>query len=1037
MSLQEQWSAAKITPPRQTRLASRPRLLAPLHAAAREGQVVLLVAPGGSGKTTLVAEWASQALLPVAWYALDQSDRDTRRMLRGIIAAVERVLPEFVEGARRAMDGGGSEIAALGLLLGALRDTPLALVLDDFHALDDLPEATALWEHLLRYRPPTLCLALLSRTVPILGFAMLAATGSLLGLGRADLGFDGREAADLLAVHGLDTEDAARYAAQSDGWATGVLLFARASPGGMRFLHHRADMLLDQLGAQILAPLPSNLRRFILETAAVGPVTATEADLILERTGSAALFNELLARDLFLARDGTTFRYHDIFADFFTGVLGKEDPERLKDIQRAAALWWIKLRDLPRALTMIAASEDWPLVAATLEEHRRLLWEQRLWGTILTNVDRLPPSYRTARVLALCGSARAERGEYQEALAFADAGKSAAEGDEEWLSPALVHAETLMQAGRHGECVESASAAMAVAKRVSHGVAVSRLLEARGWARLSMGNLEEGRADLLAAVAGHREAKNSIGEGRALYALASLLIEAGRAREGAEYLARAAQLWRQEDNRPMLAHLGTAWAQLHLLLGELEDARERAERAIAIARECGDCQAECMGMIILSDALSSAGQAIEADHYAATTAEMARRLGMDTMLNGALRARVTSALARRDRTGAKKLIEEARPQAVTPVDHALLDLLDGMAALRSRAFGRASVLLERAEERLMTVNHHHQAARACFLHAEALLATGAISKAENALHRMTDLITPLGCEAFLWPMARAARQVLNERHLLRRLRRDSRQLLDRMAGAVPSLTLVLPSGEEDRALALRLSPFGQGRILLSDQQVSNTTLPPKAREALFFAGHAQGTVARASLLEALWEDEPYGPRELWDATRHIRRVLGDHAWTVRRGAYTIALPLVDEGKLFSSDAIRAQAKGPIMERLAAGERAMALIGAGGYLEWCESLWVEGERVRTQGLAVGTALALAGMYEELNRIDDALVACKRAITLEPLEEAPRIALIRLLAGRGRIAAALQEYHDYQVLTREELGTEPSSDLRGLIARLPGA
>ncbi|MGH2388462.1 MAG: hypothetical protein ACRDIE_09690, partial [Chloroflexota bacterium] len=251
MSLSEQWPAAKVTPPRPVRLASRERLLVPLDAAAREGQVILLVAPGGSGKTTLVADWASRATLPVAWYHLDPSDRDTGRMLQGIVAAVDVALPGRVEEARRALAAGAPETAGLGLLLGALEDTPLILVLDDFHALDDLPEATALWEHLLRFRPPALCLAILSRTVPILSFAMLAATGALLGIGRTDLGFDGREAADLLAVHGLDSEDAERYAAQSDGWAMGVLLFARAAPGGMRFLHNRADLLLEQLGSQV------------------------------------------------------------------------------------------------------------------------------------------------------------------------------------------------------------------------------------------------------------------------------------------------------------------------------------------------------------------------------------------------------------------------------------------------------------------------------------------------------------------------------------------------------------------------------------------------------------------------------------------------------------------------------------------------------------------------------------------------------------------------------------------------------------------
>ena len=1037
MGVLEQWPATKITPPRLTRLASRPRLVAPLHAAAREGQVILLVAPGGSGKTTLVADWASQAAVPVAWYSLDQSDRDTRRMVAGILAAIAQVLPEYTEGAERVISGGGSEFAALGVLLGALVGIPLALVLDDFHLLDDSPEATALWEHLLRYRPPTVCLAILSRTVPILGFAMLAATGDLLGMGRAELGFDETEAADLLAIHGLDTEHAARYAAQSDGWAMGVLLFARASPGGMRFLHNRSDLLLEQLGAQMLAPLPIKLRRFILESAILSPVTAVEADAILARTDSAALFAEALARDLFLIREDVVFRYHDLFADYFSVLLGKEDPRRLRAIQQAATTWWLERQDLTRALAMIASLEDWPLLAATLEEQRFVLWEQRLWGAILTFVDRLPPRYRTAGLLALCGNARLVRGEYQEALAFADGGKSVATNAADWLSPALLHAEVLLLSGRYFEAVASAEAALAVARGIGHVHATVRLREVRGAARLDMGELREGREDLLAALAGYRESGNPVREGRALFTLASKLIDAGYIREAEGHLSQAGRLWRQSDNRPMLAYLNNSWALFYSCTGDQEAARSRAEHALALARECGDPAAECAAMVTLAEALIASGRSVEADHYAATAVEMSERLGMGTTLNSAIQARIGIAVIRRDRTGARKLIEDARPQAVTPVDNALLDLLDGMAALRCRAHGRAAVLLERAEERLEAVNRHHYAARACLLRAEALLAGGTSSKAENALNRMTDLIGPLGCEAFLWPVARLTRQVLSERHRLRRLRRDTRQVLDRMAEAVPTLSLVIPSDEEDRAPALRLSPFGEGLITLGDRRISNSALPPKAREALFYAARAQGSAPRDRLLEALWEDEPDGSRELWDATRHIRRMLGKQSWTIRLGVYSISLPLVDKGKLFRDAAGRALVKGAIMERLAAGEKAMALVEAGGYLEWCESLWVAEERVRTQRLAVDTCLALAAMYEELNRIDDAVAACKRAIDLEPLEEAPRMALIRLLAGRGRMAAARQEYQEYQALAREELGTEPSLTLRRLVAKLPGA
>jgi LuxR family maltose regulon positive regulatory protein len=87
------WPTAKISPPHPRVLISRGRLVAQLNAAALAGRSTIVVAPGGSGKTVLLADWARQGPVPVAWYGLDRADRDLRRLLSGVLAAVERAVP--------------------------------------------------------------------------------------------------------------------------------------------------------------------------------------------------------------------------------------------------------------------------------------------------------------------------------------------------------------------------------------------------------------------------------------------------------------------------------------------------------------------------------------------------------------------------------------------------------------------------------------------------------------------------------------------------------------------------------------------------------------------------------------------------------------------------------------------------------------------------------------------------------------------------------------------------------------------------------
>ena len=1029
------WPAAKITPPRSRLLVSRQRLLNPLNAAAAAGRVSLVVAPGGSGKTSLLADWARRASLPVAWYALDSADRDTRRLAQGLCAAVECVQPGAPDQARAALDGGAPEAAAIGLLLGALDDRPMALVLDDFQHLDEQPDAVLLWDHLLRFRPPTLALIILSRSVPLLGFAALAALDELMGLGRVDLRFDAAEAADLLAAHGLDAEAAAHLAARSGGWATGLLLLARAAPDGVRFLRARVEALMDHLGHEMLGSLPPHLRHFMLESAALGSASVELADTVLGRDDSGQFYAEAAARGLFLDQDEALYRYHDLIAEYLVGVLKAENPARLRAIRRGAATWWEENGDLPRALALLAADEDWEALAATLDRERTALWARGLWGTMLAHVERLPQEYRTPRLLALCGYARSQRGEHAEAMVLADAGMAAAADDEEWLSPALLRTQALVMARRYEEGVRSAEAALVVARQVSHAGAVTRLRELRGLALLRMGRLDEGRADLLAALTDYKANGDEAGEALSLSNLATQLIEAGHGNDAAEYLTRAGMLWQRVGNRAMIGAVHNSRALLHLLDGDLAAACDDAEIAIVQARETGHPMLECAAIATLAEVCADGGDAAEADRHAAAAVDLAARLDLPDAHNDALRARIAASLLRRDRAGARRLIDDARPFVVTPVDAALLDLHDGILALRSRAYHRALEVLGRAAERLEAVNRPHSAARAHLLHAEASLAAGGVRRADAALNRVARLVLPLGCEGYLHPTARLARRVLTQRRMLRKLRRDTRLLLDRLAAAAgPSLAVLPPAEDETAAPELRVSPFGQGRIVLAGREIAPTALPPKAREALFFVARAGRPVARDELLEALWEGDTGASPALWDASRHLRRVLGEESWGPRGGAYTVRLELQDDGHGFDEAAALALADGPIMDRLAAAERALDLTRAGGYLEWCDSLWALGERERVEQRTVDVALAVAQIYGQLGRFRDAVAASRRAVAAKPYDEAPRMALLRCLAAADDLSGAVREYHTYRRLLSDDLQTEPSAELRALAREL---
>jgi LuxR family maltose regulon positive regulatory protein len=75
-------------------LVSRARLTTRLQTRAA-CRLALVVAPAGSGKSSLISQWCQQrAADRVAWLSLDARDNEPIRFLRYLCAALESIAPE-------------------------------------------------------------------------------------------------------------------------------------------------------------------------------------------------------------------------------------------------------------------------------------------------------------------------------------------------------------------------------------------------------------------------------------------------------------------------------------------------------------------------------------------------------------------------------------------------------------------------------------------------------------------------------------------------------------------------------------------------------------------------------------------------------------------------------------------------------------------------------------------------------------------------------------------------------------------------------
>jgi len=294
-------------PSPRRRLVSRARITDQLRVGGGEGpRLVLVAAPAGFGKTTLLAQWlaaAEKSQCRVAWLALDPADADLRVFLTHLVAAIQTVEPEVGVDALALLDAGGATPTE-AVLVSLINDLdvlagPTVVALDDYHVID----AAAVHEavtFLLNNLPPQVTLAMSTRADPPLPLSRLRARGELVEVRAADLRFTSQEAEVFLnEVMGLRLEPAlvAALEARTEGWAAGLqlaALSARTHAGGpdgsgdvAEFVEafsgsHR--FVLDYLVEEVLAGQQEVVRAFLLETSVLDQMTGGLCDALTGRS---------------------------------------------------------------------------------------------------------------------------------------------------------------------------------------------------------------------------------------------------------------------------------------------------------------------------------------------------------------------------------------------------------------------------------------------------------------------------------------------------------------------------------------------------------------------------------------------------------------------------------------------------------------------------------------------------------------------------------------------------------------------------------
>jgi LuxR family maltose regulon positive regulatory protein len=356
------------------------------YLARTSVRLVLVDAPAGFGKTTLVAQWRSSALesRPFAWVSLDRGDGDPARLWWYVLTALQRACPQIgVEAVLAELRAQSPDITAtvlpiLANELAALA-APVVLVLDDYHVIKERACHEQV-EFLLQHLPPSAQIVLITRADPPLPLARLRTAGEMVEIRARELRFAAQEAAALVRAVSdveLSEPDVADLVERTEGWPAGVYLAAlslRGHPSPHAFVREFTGdnrFVVDFLADEVLSRQPPEIRQFLARTSILARFCAPLCDAVTGSAGAADIIETLERENLFLVPlddNRQWYRYHHLFAQLLRSQLAVTEPDTVRSLHQRASAWYRQSGSAEEAVSHALGADD---TAGAVEEIAR------------------------------------------------------------------------------------------------------------------------------------------------------------------------------------------------------------------------------------------------------------------------------------------------------------------------------------------------------------------------------------------------------------------------------------------------------------------------------------------------------------------------------------------------------------------------------------------------------------------------------------------------------------------------------------------
>jgi len=1052
-----------IPPRRRNNLVARKRLIQLLDEQL-EKRLVLVSAPAGYGKTSLLVDFVHQSRLPVCWYSIDRLDFDPLRFITYLGASIKQKFPDFGKRTEAVLSSDQGKFDGEYIATVMINDIyehvkeHFLIIMDDYHLVNDGFEIQKFMSRMFMDLDENCHFLISSRTLLSLpDLPMLVARSEVGGLSYEELEFVPEEIQELYKRNqqvNISFEEAVEIQMQTEGWITGIVLTGQVTEkdsSEKSRLNRVSGISIEDYFSQVINHLSVDLQNFLLWSSLLEEFNSESCAAIIgsvipmEKPPWNEWINLIQQNNLFamsVGEKGDWLRYHPLFLEFLQNRMHLEQAKLAESIKKNLAKYLINKGEWDQAFSIYRNLNSLDGQVTIIQEFGLEMILNGRISTVSAWLDSLPIEILNTYpyIVALQGNIAMVSGDTKLALSLFNRAieqMDPSQGELQLINTLLMRSAAYRVMGKLDEARKDANEILSIVERTNtNKKKKGEALRVIGLCDFQKGKLKEGLHYLESAL----EIMNSIQDRKNV---AVIQLEIGLIQENIgnyelskkNYLA-VLNYWKSIENPFWLSNILNNLGVLYQMMGDYKEASYSFDQALKFSRSCGYTRMEAYILTGIGDVFSEIhedDQAIQAYIAAEEIADRTQELFLQIYIKV---QRASLAAYNGEFLKGKKILGLARDlikSDASEMERNLIELEFSSLKIQENFSEEVILSLNQVCEFFKSSGNKIQFDRSNFFLLIAYIKTAQHEKImETILHLLSSLqgdYLPVSLIA----VGSRFRSILKfySPNFLKCEYDQFVEKIDEFIAKLPALRHEIrttSTSVEFFPPTIKIRSLGRMEVSLQNHVVPNSSWQTQAAKEMFFLllAHPEG-LTKEEISLVFWPDASYDESKFRfkNTVYRLRRALRKECVILDQNVYRFNNKIdyeYDVEFFLKENAIANQVAEPV-NKLSHYREALKYY-RGDYLSGIDSTWAISPREYLRQIYLNILLQVSTIYFNQSNFELAMDYCQRALSEDNLlEDAHRLAM-RIYAAMGNRAGLVQQYQRCVEVLEREINATPS-------------